>query len=309
MLPVDNIHQLYVEQSGNPNGTPVLVLHGGPGAGLGQEYRRFFDPERYRIIGFDQRGCGRSTPFAGLENNTTQALLEDIQRIRTHLDIDKWVLFGGSWGSTLALLSAQQQPHSVSAMILRGIFLARQQDFDWYLAATGGAAQLFPDFYQDFIQPVNQMTNTSELLQRYYQLLTSSNEIERMAAAKAWSLWEERIARLHYSGNNVSALTQQQGRYSLALMECHYIKAACFIEENQILTHMQSIQGIPATIIHGRYDAVCKLQAAYQLQQSWQNARLLIVPQAGHSSLDPGIAAALRGATDAVASFLPGVNL
>lgn len=304
MLAVDAQHSLYLEQSGNPDGIPVLVLHGGPGAGLGDEYRSLFDPEAYRIIGFEQRGCGRSTPFAELNNNTTQALLDDIQVIRQHLDIKQWVLFGGSWGSTLALLAAQQHPQQVTAMVLRGIFLARQQDVEWFLSPDGGAAQLFPDYFDDFIQPVVKDAQHKNQLEAYHNALTSSNEFERMGAAKAWSLWEEHIAYLHSQPNKHAQPEQKRSRYCLALLECHYIKHGCFISENQILANMHRIQHIPATLVHGRYDAVCKLQSAHTLNQAWPKSRLQIVPKAGHSSQEPGIKQALCWATDALVKFI-----
>ncbi|MFT5311989.1 MAG: proline iminopeptidase, partial [Paraglaciecola sp.] len=193
MLPVSDLHTVYLEQTGNPKGMPVLYLHGGPGAGTSADYRRFFDPDKYWIIGFDQRGCGKSLPFGELKHNTSDELLSDIRKIRRHLKIEKWLLFGGSWGTTLALLSAIDQPEYVSGLILRGIFLGREEDFDWYLDPSGGAAQFFNDYYQDFVQPVSHSIGSKEIVEDYYRLLTSNDEVSKMAAVKAWCLWEARI--------------------------------------------------------------------------------------------------------------------
>jgi proline iminopeptidase len=197
MLVVTNGCSLYIEQTGNPRGIPVLYLHGGPGAGIGKDYRRFFDPDKYWIIGFDQRGCGKSTPFGELENNNSHALVDDVLLIQQHLNIEKWVLFGGSWGSTLAMLVAIREPKSVIGLILRGIFLAREQDYTWYLGSSGGAAQLFPEYYQDFLEPIESRSKEVSIVDAYYQIFTSNNEVQKMAAVKAWCLWEARISRLH----------------------------------------------------------------------------------------------------------------
>tara|TARA_R110002153_G_scaffold3042_8_gene14484 strand:- start:26742 stop:27710 length:969 start_codon:yes stop_codon:yes gene_type:complete len=303
MLGASNGHSLYLEQTGNPKGIPVLYIHGGPGAGIGEDYRRFFDPDKYWIIGFDQRGCGKSTPFGELENNNSHALVDDVLLIQQHLGIKKWVLFGGSWGSTLALLVAIRQPESVIGLILRGIFLAREQDYTWYLEASGGAAQLFPEYYQDFIAPIKNSPKDVSIVDAYYQIFTSNNEVQKMAAIKAWCLWEARISRLHCQLDEELLVADVHRAISLALMECHYIKHACFIPENHILQNIDKIQHLPATLIHGRYDSVCKIEAAYSLSRQWQNSQLNIVPESGHSAAEKMITQALCAASQSMASF------
>lgn len=304
MLPVGQGHTLYLEQSGNPKGIPVLYLHGGPGAGIGEEYRRFFDPQLYRIIGFDQRGCGKSEPFGELNENTSQRLLEDVFAIQGELQIDNWLLFGGSWGSTLALLIAIARPESVSGLILRGIFLARQQDYDWFLEQSGAAAQLFPEYYQEFIQPVEDKLKSQSLVETYYTIFKQGDELTKMAAIKAWYLWEVRISKLHSKYKEEALLPNVHNAISLALLECHYIKYRCFIAENFILDNIQKITHIPTTIIHGRYDCVCKMEAAFSLNKYLKNSQLTIVPESGHSAFEPQIAQALILATKSMATFL-----
>ena len=303
MLVASNGHSIYVEQTGNPKGIPVLCLHGGPGAGIGKDYRRFFDPDKYWIIGFDQRGCGKSTPFGELENNNSDALVDDVLVIRKHLKIKEWVLFGGSWGSTLALLVAIRQPECVIGLILRGIFLAREQDYIWYLEASGGAAQLFPEYYQDFLEPINSRPKDVSIVDAYYRIFNSNNEVQKMAAVKAWCLWEARISRLHCRFDENQLVPDVHRAISLAILECHYIKHHCFIPENFILQNMQKIQHLPVSIIHGRYDCVCKIEAAYSLSQNWQNSQLTIVPESGHSAGEKLITQALCSASQAMAKF------
>jgi proline iminopeptidase len=303
MLTVSNGHSLYLEQTGNPTGIPVLYLHGGPGAGIGKDYRRFFDPDKYWIIGFDQRGCGKSTPFGELENNNSHALVDDVLLIQQYLNIEKWVLFGGSWGSTLALLVAIRQPESVIGLILRGIFLARVQDYVWYLESSGGAAQLFPEYYQDFLEPIAGRPKEVSVVDAYYQILTSNNEVQKMAAVKAWCLWEARISRLHCTFDENQLISDIHRAISLAILECHYIKYHCFISENYILHNVAKIQHLPVSIIHGRYDCVCKIEAAYSLSQSWVNSQLIIVPESGHSSGEKLITKALCSASRAMAKY------
>ncbi|MGS2721415.1 prolyl aminopeptidase [Paraglaciecola aestuariivivens] len=303
MLAVADGHEIYVEQSGNKKGLAVLYLHGGPGAGIGEDYRRFFDPEKYHIIGFDQRGCGKSTPFGELSHNTSQDLVADALTIQQHLNIKQWVLFGGSWGSTLALLIAIEQPESVIGLILRGIFLARQEDYHWFLDAKGGAAQLFPDYYQDFVQPVQSALVNQSVVEAFDQCFNTGNEIQKMAAIKAWYLWESRISRLHCQLNDDELINDVHSAISLALLECHYIKHQCFIPENFILQQIAKIQHLPATIVHGRYDTVCKLEGAYELKQAWHNSVLHIVPETGHSAGEPLMTQALCAATQSMAKF------
>lgn len=299
-------HTLYYEQSGNPEGIPVLFIHGGPGAGLSPSYTRFFDANRYHIIGFEQRGCGRSTPFGSLQNNTTQYLLDDIQLLRTHLGIEKWVVFGGSWGATLALLTAIDNPEVVNGLILRGVFLGRQEDRDWFLSPTGGAAQLFPDHYAAFTG--NIASPTSEKVCDWYREAFSqrNNDVKRLAALKHWYLWEERLSRLTLppGTGDITAHYPVQLMTSLAMLECHYLTNRCFIEENFILDNIDKIKHIPGTIVHGRYDVICKMEAAYTLSKAWQNSELQIVADAGHSTSEPGIGFALCRATRDMARFL-----
>ncbi len=297
-LPVGNGHVLYVEQSGDPEGIPVLFIHGGPGAGSSAEDRRFFNPEKYRIILFDQRGAGRSTPHAELTNNTTQDLIDDIERIREHYNIDQWALFGGSWGSTLSLLYAQQHPDRVLGMILRGIFLCRQQDLNWFYQY--GASQVFPDYWEDFIEPI-EADQRGDMIRAYYQLLTGDNELAKMNAAKHWSIWEGRCATLKPNADVVDTFSNIHLALSLARIEAHYFVNDSFIKENQIIENIKSLYGIPAVIIHGRYDMVCSLDNAVALQRAWPDARLQIVRDAGHSSRDPGILDALIRAADEMA--------
>jgi proline iminopeptidase len=303
MFKVSDAHSLYLEQTGSVTGIPVLYLHGGPGAGLGEDYRRFFDPQKYRIIGFDQRGCGKSLPFGELENNNSQTLVEDILAIQQYLGIDKWVLFGGSWGSTLALLVAIKQPSSVIGLIFRGIFLAREQDYHWYLDPAGGAAQLFPEYYQAFLKPVQNQSTTDSIVDAYYHIFTLGNEVQKMAAIKAWCLWEARISRLHCQFDEDQLVSNVHQAISLAILECHYIKHHCFIPENFILQNIHQIQHLPASIIHGRYDCVCKIEAAYSLNQAWQNSQLNIIPKSGHSVGEKLITQALCSASESMLKF------
>ncbi len=302
-LPVDNQHTLYLEESGDIEGIPVLFIHGGPGAGCSSEDRRFFDPEKYRIILYDQRGAGHSTPHAEIDDNTTQDLISDIEKIREYLGIDRWVLFGGSWGSTLSLLYAQQHPERVQGMILRGVFLCRQQDLDWFYQY--GASQVFPDYWREFVEPIAP-EKRSDLIKAYHELLTGSNELAKMNAAKHWSLWEGRCATLRPNVDIVDTFSNIHLALSLARIEAHYFVNRGFIAENQILDNMDALMGIPATIIHGRYDMICTLDNAVALQKAWPDAELHIIREAGHASRDPGILDALVRATDEMAVELQG---
>ncbi|MFT4609566.1 MAG: proline iminopeptidase [Cellvibrionaceae bacterium] len=298
-LPVGNGHVLYIEESGDPDGLPVLFVHGGPGAGTSAEDRRFFDPEKYRIILFDQRGAGRSTPHAELAHNTTQDLVDDIERIRKHFAIEQWVLFGGSWGSTLSLLYAQQHPSRVLGMILRGIFLCRSSDLAWFYQY--GASQVFPDYWADFIDPI-EVGERADMISAYYRLLTGDNELAKMNAAKHWSIWEGRCATLKPNSDIVDTFSNAHLALSLARIEAHYFTNNCFINENQILDNIEVLFGIPAVIIHGRYDMVCALDNAVSLERAWPDAKLQIVRDAGHASRDPGNLDALVRATDEMAT-------
>ncbi len=299
-------HEVYYEQSGNPDGIPVLYLHGGPGAGLSPNYKCFFDANRYRIIGFEQRGCGRSRPFNDLEQNTTQDLLADIQLLREYLNINKWVIFGGSWGTTLGLLSAIEKPEVVHGLILRGLFLARQKDLDWFLSAAGGGAIFFPDFYQKFIQGIAAPASTDEILASYYAAFKSDNEVNRLSALKRWYAWEERLSKLALPivTGDMTAQNPVHLITSLATLECHFLVNKCFIAENYIMQNIDKIAHLPATLIHGRYDMICKPEAAYLLHKAWPNSSLQMVPEAGHSTTEPGIGYALCRATRDMARFI-----
>ena len=293
-LAVGDGHVLHVEECGTMTGIPVVFLHGGPGGGIEPFHRQFFDPEIYRIVLFDQRGSGRSTPHASLDNNTTQDLVADIERVREHLGIDKWLVFGGSWGSTLALVYAETHPQRVSGLVLRGIFLCREQDIHWFY--QDGASHLYPDYWQDFLDPIPE-AERGNLLQAYHRRLTGDDEVARMAAAKAWSVWEGRCATLHGRAEVVEHFAKPHTALSLARIEAHYFVNHSFLEPNQILANIDRLQGIPGVIVHGRYDAICPLQQAWDLHQAWPEAELKIVGGAGHSASEPGNVDALVSAT------------
>ena len=293
-LAVQSPHELYLEESGDPQGIPVLYLHGGPGAGCDARNRGFFDPEKYRIILFDQRGAGRSTPHAEIEHNNTRALLSDIEAIRGFLGVDRWLLFGGSWGSTLALLYAQEYPERVLALILRGVFLARQRDIDWFY--QDGASRLFPDYWEDYVRPIPEQQR-HDFVSAYYHLLTGDNELARMGAAKAWSSWEAHCATLRPNLEVVQHLSDPHMALAMARIEAHYGVNHFFIDENQILERADRLLGIPGTIVHGRYDSVCLLENAFSLHRCWHDSELNIVRDAGHAASEPGVTDALIRAT------------
>lgn len=300
-LAVDALHRVYVEESGTPNGIPVLFIHGGPGAGCDPGQRRFFDPNLYRIVLFDQRGAGRSTPHAELKDNTTQALVSDMETIRAYLGIEKWVLFGGSWGSTLALVYAETYPQRVLGMILRGIFLCRTEDLAWFYEA-GGASRLFPDYWEAFVGhlPKDEQNN---ILKNYYRHLTGKDEIARMSAAKAWSRWEGLCATLKPNAKVVDHFTDPHVAMSLARIEAHYFINQVFLSENQLLAHANRLVEIPGIIVHGRYDVVCPVDGAYALHKAWSSSELEIICDAGHSATEPGIMHALILATNKMAQL------
>jgi proline iminopeptidase len=300
-LKVSDLHELYLEEAGTPGGLPVLFVHGGPGGACDGGSRRFYDPSNFRIISFDQRGCGRSTPHGELEENDTANLISDIEAIRAYLKIDKWILFGGSWGSTLSLLYAQEHPDAVRGMVLRGIFLCRQQDFLWLY--EGGARRIFPDYWEEFVKaiPENERDN---LVQAYYQRLTGDDELARMAAAKAWSAWEGNCSKLRPSGDTMKKFTKVHNALALARIETHFFMNSGFVEENQILKNMDTIKHIPARIVQGRYDMVCPLENAHSLHQKWPASELYIVRDAGHSVSEAGTVDALIRAVQDLAKGL-----
>ena len=302
-LAVDDTHTLYLEECGSRDGIPVLFVHGGPGAGCSTQDRRFFDPERYRIILFDQRGAGRSQPHAELKNNTTQNLVSDIEAIREYLNIDQWVLFGGSWGSTLSLLYAQSYPEKVLGLVLRGVFLCREKDLTWFYQQ--GADRIFPDYWKDFVHPIPE-AERSNMIEAFYRKLTASNEIAKMAAAKAWSIWEGRCATLRPNPEVVNSFADPHLALSLARIEAHYFIHQAFIQPNQILENMARLEKIPGIIIHGRYDMVCPLDNAVEVHRLWEEAELHIIRDAGHSSREPSIVDALVKATNDMSLRLSG---
>ena len=296
-LQVSDLHELYVEESGNQNGIPVVFLHGGPGGSCEPVHRRFFDPEKYRIILFDQRGCGKSRPHACLKQNTTQHLIEDLEKIRLKLNIQQWVVFGGSWGSTLALAYAEEHPARVLGLILRGIFLCRQQDISWFY--QHGTCRLFPEAWEAFQQPIPQ-DERQDMVTAYYRRLTSDNELERMAAAKAWSIWEGSTATLKPDNTVLDYFSDPHMALSIARIECHYFFNQSFMHENQLLDNVGRIQDIPGVIVHGRYDVICPVDQAFALHELWPSSQLKIIADAGHAALEDGIARALVESTNAM---------
>ncbi|MFQ3200035.1 MAG: proline iminopeptidase [Zhongshania sp.] len=302
LLPVQSPHILYVEESGNPDGIPVLFVHGGPGAGCGPRARCFFDPERYRIIIFDQRGSGRSEPHACLDNNTTPALVADMELIRQHLGIEKWVLFGGSWGSTLSLAYGQAHADRVQAMILRGIFLCRPKELEWFYG-EGGASKIFPDYWQDFSDCVLPRDGENRI-QAYHRVLHGENELARMSAAKAWSMWEARCSTLRPRHEDADHLMGAHTAVSMSHIETHYFVNNGFMAENQLLNNMAAIENIPGIIVQGRYDMVCPLESAMELHHHWPSSKLHIVRDAGHSAFEPSISDALIKAGNDIADLL-----
>lgn len=300
-LAVEPPHVLYVEECGTPEGIPVLFVHGGPGGGCSPKHRCFFDPMEYRIVLFDQRGCGRSTPHAELNGNRTDALIEDIEAIREELGIEKWLLFGGSWGSTLSLLYAQKYPERVLGLVLRGIFLCRRQDLLWFY--QDGASHVFPDYWQNFVAPIPP-ADRGDMIGAYYRLLTGSNELARMGAAKAWSGWEAQCATLKPDSQLYEQFTDPRVALALARIEAHYFVNDAFLEPNQILANAHKLQGIPGVIVHGRYDMVCPFDNAFALHEAWPGSDLQIIRDAGHSALEPSISDALVRATNRFAREL-----
>lgn len=294
-LRVTDGHELYYEESGNPQGKPVVFLHGGPGGGSDPKQRRFFHPAKYRIVNFDQRGCGKSTPYANLEANTTWDLVADIERLREHLGLDTWQVFGGSWGSTLALAYAEKHPNRVSELVLRGIFLLRKQEIDWFYQR--GASVLYPDAWEPYLAHIPE-GERSDLLKAYYGRLTSPDPAVRLAAAKVWSGWEGATSKLIPDADFSGHFEEDEFALAFARIECHYFLHKGWMEEAQLLRDAGKLKGIPGAIIQGRYDMVCPIESAWALSKAWPEADLVIVPDAGHSAYDSGISRALVAATD-----------
>jgi proline iminopeptidase len=300
-LSVSGGHQLYLEEVGIPDGIPILFLHGGPGAGCEPYHRRFFNAQTYRVVLFDQRGSGRSTPHAELQENTTWDLLADIEHIRRHLGIERWLLFGGSWGSTLALAYAERYPEKVIGLLLRGIFLCRDEEIAWFYQS--GASKVFPDYWQDFTSPIPP-AERGDMLNAYHRRLTGENEILRMAAAKAWSIWEGRTASLLPNSGVVDFFSNPHTALSLARIECHYFVNRAFLRPNQLLREASKLIGIPGVIVQGRYDLICPMASAWELHQAWEGSELMVIPDAGHSAAEPAIRNALIESTDRFARQL-----
>jgi proline iminopeptidase len=289
MLRVDSRHQIYWEESGNPRGVPVIFLHGGPGAGATPAHRRFFDPSFYRIVILDQRGAGRSLPHGETIDNTTPLLVEDIEAVRKHRGIDQWHVFGGSWGSTLALAYAEAYPAHVRGLILRGIFLCRKSEIDWFLY---GICNVFPEAWRafsGFLPP----TERGDLLESYYRRLIDPDPAVHMPAARAWSVYEGACSTLLPSPETITAFGEDRMALGLARIEAHYFRHGIFLPENSLLDNVDRIRRIPATIVQGRYDMVCPTVTADDLTRAWPEADYVIVPDAGHSAMEPGIRAAL----------------
>lgn len=300
-FPVSDLHTLYLEECGAADGIPVVFLHGGPGGSCEPGHRRFFNPEAYRIILFDQRGCGKSRPHASLEDNTTWDLVADLEKIREHLGIERWVVFGGSWGSTLSLAYAQTHPDRVLGLILRGVFLARDKDVRWFF--QGEASRIFPEAWAHFVEPIAE-NERDDMVGAYYRRLTSDNEIVRMGAAKAWSIWEGSSVTLLPDKNVVDHFSDPHTALSIARLECHYFKHGSFFRPNQLLDDMERISHLPGFIVHGRYDIVCPVDQAFELKARWEKARLRVIDDAGHAVTETGISAALVECCDKMLDLL-----
>jgi len=298
-LKVSDLHTLYFEECGNPDGQPLVFLHGGPGGGIDPLYRRYFDPEKWRIVLFDQRGCGKSTPHAELRENTTWDLVADIERLREHLGIDRWVVFGGSWGSTLSLAYSQTHPKRCKALVLRGIFLLRRSELLWFYQE--GASQLFPDAFEDYQAPIPPRER-GDMMRAYYKRLTSRDKAVRLRAARAWSIWEGTTSKLRTDPKLVKRFGGGKFADAFARIEAHYFVNGGFLErDDQLLRGVKRIRKIPAVIVQGRYDVVCPMRSAWDLHRAWPEARFVVVPDSGHSMTEVGIQAALIAETDALA--------
>jgi proline iminopeptidase len=301
-LNVSNLHKIYYEQCGNPNGKPAVVLHGGPGGGLVDWYRQFFNPDKYRIVLFDQRGAGKSEPAAELEENTTWDLVRDIEKIRELLGVDKWVVFGGSWGSTLALAYAQAHPERVKALVLRGIFTLRRKELLWFYQE--GASFIFPDAFEKFKSAIPEREH-GDLMSAYHRRLTGSNMEEKLKAARAWSIWEMSTSRLFVDPQTISkAEDDDDFCMKFARIESHYfVNGGWFEHDGFLIDRADSLNGIPGVIVQGRYDVVCPMFSAWDLSQRWKSGRLEVIPDAGHSAKEEGIIDALVRATDEFADL------
>jgi proline iminopeptidase len=296
MLRVSDLHEIYFEESGNPKGKPVVFVHGGPGGGTEPKQRRFFDPSAYRIVLFDQRGCGKSRPYAELRENTTWDLVADMEKLRAHLGIERWQVFGGSWGSTLALAYAEAHPERVTELVLRGIFLLRKQEIDWFYQR--GADAMFPDAWEEYLAQIPP-EERGDLLSAYYRRLTGPDPAVRQAAARAWSVWEGRTSCLYQNPDLVARTAGDEFSLAFARIECHYFHHKGFFEKDtQLLDNVGKIRHIPTVIVQGRYDVVCPMESAWALYRAFPEADLRVVPDAGHSAYEPGNLHELIEATD-----------
>ena len=295
-LKVSDLHTIHVEESGNINGKPVIFLHGGPGGGIEPVYRQYFDPEKWRIIVFDQRGCGQSTPHAELQENTTWDLIADIEKIRQHLEIDKWVVFGGSWGSTLTLSYAITHPDRCKALVLRGIFMIRKKEINWFY--QDGTSNIYPDAWEHYLRPIPE-DERHDLVAAYYKRLTSNDDSVRIEAAKAWSIWEASTSKLIQSEESIHAFEDAKVAEAFARIECHYFTNRGFFDTDEwLLENVDKIRHIPTVIVQGRYDVVCPMISAWELHRAFPEADFEIVQDAGHSMTEKGIAAKLVEYTD-----------
>ena len=295
-LPVSALHTIYYEQVGNPGGKPVVFLHGGPGGGIDPIYRQYFDPRLWRVVLFDQRGCGQSTPHAELRENTTWDLVNDIEQIRQHLRIDRWVIFGGSWGSTLALAYSQTHPQACLGLILRGIFMLRPQEIRWFYQE--GTSYIFPDAWEHYLAPIP-LDERHNLITAYYQRLTHSDPEVRRTAAQAWSVWEASTSKLRPDLDLQQKFGQADFAEAFARIECHYfVNQGFFDVEDQLLRDCDRICHLPVVIVQGRYDVVCPMVSAWELHQALPQSELKVIADAGHSITEPGIRSALIETTD-----------
>lgn len=295
-LQVSDEHEIYYEEVGNPQGKPAVFVHGGPGAGALINDRRFFDPQAYRIVLFDQRGCGRSRPHASLHENTTWHLVDDIESLRRHLGIERWLVFGGSWGSTLSLAYAETHPESVTELVLRGIFLLRQKEIHWFYQE--GASALFPDLWEQYLAPIAPHER-DDLVTAYYSRLTSDDEQTQLEAAKAWSQWEGATISLLPNPEREAHWTGDRFATAIARIECHYfVNKGFFHTDEQLIEGIDHIRHIPGVIVQGRYDVCTPVMSAWDLHKAWPEAEFRLVPDAGHTSVEPGIVHELITATD-----------
>jgi proline iminopeptidase len=300
-LRVSKLHTIHFEECGNPKGKPLVFLHGGPGGGADPLYRRYFDPRRWRIVLFDQRGCGKSRPHAELRENTTWDLVADIEKLRVHLGIERWVVFGGSWGSSLALAYAETHPKPVKALVLRGIFMLRRSELEWFYQE--GASHIFPDAWESYLEPIPPRER-KDMMRAYYKRLTSKSAAVRKRAARAWSIWEGSTSKLFTDPALIKKFGRGRFADAFARIECHYfVNRGFFDPDDQLLRGVQRIRHIPAVIVQGRYDVVCPIRSAWDLHRAWPEAKLVVVPDAGHSMTEPGIRAELVARTHRLAAL------